>query len=121
MHAELTLPLDISIQGRGSRSDGRSRSERGNEHDAEKANIFSAASGCGSLASRLIQSVRLSLSAAVERVNRSFIAKWILWKGHAVTRAVGYRSAAARGGLGDLKIRLVENVNFHAKDGRVPI
>ena len=69
-------------------------------------------------------SLALSLSAAVERVNRSFIAKWILWKGHAVTRAVGSHSLGDprwRGELGDLKIRLVENVNFQAKGGRVPI
>ena len=95
MHAELTLPLDISIQGRdrgrargrrGSRSVRRTV-ERGNEHDAEKANIFSAASGCGLSPT---PSVRLapSLSAAVERVNRSFIAKWILWKGHARSHSV---------------------------------
>ena len=69
-------------------------------------------------------SLSLSLSAAVERVNRSFIAKWILWKrsrshwgnGISLSRC----AKAERGGLGDLKIRLVENVNFQVKDGRVP-
>ena len=67
----------------------------------------------------------LSLSAAVERVNRSFIAKWIPSKrsrshwgsGISLSRC----AKAEGGGLGDLKIRLVENANFQAKDRRFTI
>ena len=90
MHAELTLPLDISIQGRRERKRGRDRGEnRGrsvggmaSEREGEmnmtrrKRTYFQHLGVAARAACRLL-SVCLP-SAAEQRVNRSFIAKWIL-------------------------------------------
>ena len=95
MHAELTLPLDISIQGRGrrgSRSDGRG-ARGGMNKPRRKRTYFQQHLGVARSLLRL--SFRLSLPLCLRLLNVStgvLLLSGFFGKGHAVTGAMGSHS-----------------------------